>query len=339
MEAARRLSFRERRANRIGTGVSPTVVLALVGVAVFLLVGSLRSPIFAQQTVAGLAQGAIFASLALALVLIYRATEVINFAQGEMAMATTYFAYQLTLWHVSYWWAFFLTLIIAFFFGAIIQVALIRPVQHSVIAVVIVTVGLFVLIDGLVTWKWGADLKFMPAPFGNTVYHLGSVAFARQDIGTLLVTIVSVLLLWVLFKFTKLGLGDARRRAAAGLGGARRRAREPHARDRLGPRRRARRRGRADDGADGVPAADDDAGRPALRLRRRRPRRAREPRGRRDRRTPPRRLPQPHRLLLRRQYSHFATSELRLPIAFAVLLIVLLVKPHGLFGRKQVRRV
>ena len=252
-----------------------------------------------------------------------------------MAMATTYFAYQLTLWHVSYWWAFFLTLIIAFFFGAIVQVAIIRPVQHSVIAVVIVTVGLFVLIDGLVTWKWGADLKFMPAPFGNTVYHVGSVAFARQDIGTLVVTIVSVVLLWVLFKFTKLGLAmraAALRPASAALVGVR-----VNRMLAIGwglaavlgavaglmtePTR--------------VPAADDDAGGPALRVRRRRARRAREPRGR--RRSAASLLGVFLNLI--GQYVGFATSELRLPIAFAVLLVVLLVKPHGLFGSKQVRRV
>src|SRR3989440_9489683 len=126
---------------------------------------------FFQALTTGLADGAIYASLALALVLIYRATEVINFAQGEMAMATTYIAYQLTLWGLSYWAAFFATLAIAFVLGVAVQLAFIRPVQQSVIAVVIVTVGLFILIDGLVTWKWGGDLRFMPAPFGNTVYH------------------------------------------------------------------------------------------------------------------------------------------------------------------------
>ncbi len=71
------------------------MILLIAAIAIFLVVGSLSSSIFAQQTVAGLSQGAIFGSLALALVLIYRATEVINFAQGEMAMATTYIAYQL----------------------------------------------------------------------------------------------------------------------------------------------------------------------------------------------------------------------------------------------------
>jgi branched-chain amino acid transport system permease protein len=213
------------RKTKVSTGVSLPVLLGIVAACIFLLVGSLVSNIFAQQTVAGLAQGAIFASLALALVLIYRATEVINFAQGEMAMATTYIAYQLTLWHLSYWLAFFLTLVIAFVLGVAVYGVLIRPVQHrNVIALVIITVGLFILIDGLVTWKWGADLKFMPAPFGNQVYHAGGVSFSRQDIGTLLVSILSVILLWILFRFTKLGLAmraAAVRPAAARLVGIR----------------------------------------------------------------------------------------------------------------------
>ena len=214
-----------RRKTAVSTGASLPVVGLLAALAVFLVIGSLSSTIFAQQTVAGLAQGAIFGSLALALVLIYRATEVINFAQGELAMATTYIAYQLNLWGLSYWAAFFLTLVIAFVLGVVIQLVVIRPVQHkSVIAVVIVTVGLFILIDGLVAWKWGADLKFMPAPFGTTVYHVGGVAFSRQDVGVLLVSILSVIVLWLLFQFTKLGLAmraAALRPAAASLVGVR----------------------------------------------------------------------------------------------------------------------
>jgi len=212
MEIARRLAQRP-------------VLLVLAGGCVFLVVGSLDSSIFAQQTVAGLAQGAIFGSLALALVLIYRATEVINFAQGEMAMATTYVAFQLTKWGLSYWAAFAITLVVAFVFGTVVQLVFIRPVQQkSVIAVVIVTIGLFILIDGLVTWRFSAQLQFMPAPFGNSVYHVGSVAVSRQALGTLLVSVLSVILLGVLFRFTKLGLSmraAALRPAAARLVGIR----------------------------------------------------------------------------------------------------------------------
>jgi branched-chain amino acid transport system permease protein len=317
-------------------GVLRPVSVVLVGAAVFLAVGSLQSEIFAQQTVAGLAQGAVYGSLALALVLIYRATEVINFAQGELAMATTYVAYQLIAWGLSYWEAFFATLAIAFVLGVAIQLLVIRPVQHkSVIAVVIVTVGLFILIDGLVTWKWGADIKFMPAPFGQTVYHLGGVAIARQDIGTLLVSILSVILLWLLFQFTKVGLGmraAALRPAAAALVGVR------------VDRMLAVGWGLAAVlGA--VAGLMTEPSQYVL-----------QPT-----------LMQPILLYafaaavlgglespagavvgglvlgvflnLVGQYVHAITSELRLPFAFAVLLVVLLIKPAGLFGRRTVRKV
>ena len=115
----------------------PPSNLLLVAGAVGLLVGSLRSDVFAQLTVQGLALGAVYGSLALALVLVYRATRVVNFAQGELAMATTYIAYQLIKWGLSYWEAFVATLAIAFVLGTVLEVVLVRPVQHrSVIAAV-----------------------------------------------------------------------------------------------------------------------------------------------------------------------------------------------------------
>jgi branched-chain amino acid transport system permease protein len=317
-------------------GVSLPVVAGLAAACVFLVVGSLSSSIFAQQTVAGLAQGAVYSSLALALVLIYRATEVINFAQGELGMASVYIAFQLIQWGLSYWEAFFLTLAISFVLGVVIQVTVIRPVQHkSVIAVVIVTVGLFVLIDGLVNWKWGGAVRFMPGPFGVKNYHLGSVTVARQDIGTIVLSIVSAIALWALFQFTKLGLAmraAALRPAAAALAGV-----------------RVDRMLAIGWGLAAVLGAV--AGLLA---------------------EPAQFYLQPTLmqgvllyafaaavlgglespfgavigglalgvfLNLVGQYVHVITSELRLPFAFAVLLAVLLVRPSGLFGRRTVRKV
>ena len=205
-----------------GTGI---VSVVLVGCAIFLLVGSLRSATFAQLTVQGLALGSVYGSLALALVLVYRATRVINFAQGELAMATTYVAYQFIQWGLSYWEAFFATLAVALVLGTVLELTLIRPVLHrSVIAAVIVTVGLFILIDGVVNWIWGGDFKSMPSPFGTTIYHLGGVSIARLYIGMFVVVIISAVLLWALFRFTKLGLGmraAALRPAEAALVGVR----------------------------------------------------------------------------------------------------------------------
>jgi branched-chain amino acid transport system permease protein len=220
-----RLGVRDVGSRRISTGASPTVLAFLLAGCIFLLVGSLLSTQFAELTVSGVAQGSIYASLALSLVLIYRATEVINFAQGEMAMFTTYIAYQLTVWGVSYWAAFFATLGIAFVFGVAVQQTIIRPVQQkSVVAVVIVTIGLFSVIDGVVLWIWGGDIKFMPAPFGSDVYRVGGVAISLADLGTIAVTLGSVVVLWVFFQFTKVGLAmraSALRPAAARLVGVR----------------------------------------------------------------------------------------------------------------------
>jgi branched-chain amino acid transport system permease protein len=202
-----------------------TVVLFLLGAAVFLLIGCLKSTTFAQLTIEGLAIGSVYGSLALALVLVYRATHVINFAQGELAMLTTYIAWDLMQHGLSYWTAFAATLAIAFGLGTVLQVALIRPVQHrSVIAVVIVTVGLFILIDGIVNWIWGGDFKLMRSPFGIGSFDVGGVPIRHLYVGMMIVVFASVVLVWALFRFTKLGLGmraAALRPEAAALVGVR----------------------------------------------------------------------------------------------------------------------
>jgi branched-chain amino acid transport system permease protein len=162
---------------------------------------------FIQQVVSGLATGAIFASLALALVLIYRATHVVNFAQGEMAMFTTYIAWELMDDGLSYWPAFLLTLLIAFTGGVAIERVLIRPVeQKSVLTVVIVTVGLLIALNGLAPWIWGAEVKAFDSPFPNETIDIGGVAISTQDIGTFCVCIGTVALLWAFFNLTPLGL-------------------------------------------------------------------------------------------------------------------------------------
>jgi branched-chain amino acid transport system permease protein len=333
VELTRKLDLGRRRT---GVGLPLPVIAGLGAACVLLVVGSLSSNIFAQQTVAGLAQGAVYGSLALALVLIYRATEVINFAQGEMAMLSVYIAYQLMQWGLSYWEAFTVTLVVSFVLGLVVQVVLIRPVQHkSVIAVVIVTVGLFILIDGLVNWRWGGAIRFMTPPFGEKVYHAGGIAFARQDVGTLLVTLFSVCLLWVFFQLTKLGLGmraSAVRPAAAALAGV-----------------RVDRMLAIGWGLAAVLGAVAGLMAEPAQI-------VLQPS-----------LMQPILLYafaaavlgglespvgavigglalgiflnLVGQYVHFVTSELRLPFAFAVLLVVLLIKPSGLFGRRSVRKV
>jgi branched-chain amino acid transport system permease protein len=160
-----------------------------------------------QQIVSGLATGAIFGSLALALVLIYRATHVVNFAQGEMAMFTTYIAWALMNRGLDYWPAFALTLAIAFVGGVAVERIVIRPVeQKPVLAIVIVTIGMLIALNGLAGWIWGAEVKSFDSPFPNRTVDVSGVAISTQDIGTFVTCLVTVALLWAFFNFTTLGL-------------------------------------------------------------------------------------------------------------------------------------
>lgn len=177
---------------------------------------------FLQQVVSGLAAGGVYGSLALALVLIHRATGVINFAQGEMATFTTYIAWTLTTNHgIPYWPAVLLTLVIAFGGGIGIHQAAIRPLESSgsVLRVVVVTIGLLLALNGLTSWIWSGEQRAMKSPFGTGTITVGDVAIAWQDVGTIAVSLVVVVLLWALFQLTKIGL--ALRAAATNPGEAR----------------------------------------------------------------------------------------------------------------------
>jgi branched-chain amino acid transport system permease protein len=161
---------------------------------------------FMQQVVSGLAAGGVYALLALALVIIHRSTGVINFAQGEMATLSTYIAWTLTVNHGwSYWEGFVVTLAVSFAGGVGIHRLVIRPVERgSVLRIVIVTIGLLVAINGFVVWKWGGEPQQLRGPFGTDTYDVGGVVVAANDIGTIAVALGIVL--WLLFQFTKVGL-------------------------------------------------------------------------------------------------------------------------------------
>ena len=161
----------------------------------------------AQQVVSGLASGGIYASLALALVLIYRATGVVNFAQGEMAMFATFIAWTLIDRGWTYWGAFAATLVIAFAGGVVVERVAIRPVERAPhLTVVIVTLGLFFLLNGAAFWIWSPEQKYFPNAFSTRAIDIGGVAFSVADLGIIGVSLGFVALLWLFFRFTKLGL-------------------------------------------------------------------------------------------------------------------------------------
>ena len=161
----------------------------------------------AQQVVSGLASGGIYASLALALVLIYRATGVVNFAQGEMAMFATFIAWTLIERDWPYWGAFAATLVIAFAGGVLVERVAIRPVERAPhLTIVIVTLGLFFLLNGAAFWIWSPEQKYFPSAFSTRAIEIGGVAFSIADLGVIGVSLGLVAALWLFFRFTKLGL-------------------------------------------------------------------------------------------------------------------------------------
>jgi branched-chain amino acid transport system permease protein len=163
---------------------------------------------FWQQVVSGLASGGIYASLALALVIVYRSSGVINFAQGEMATFATFLASTLLDHGFSYWPAFAVTLAVAFAGGVALERVVIRPVEgRPVLTVVILTIGLLILINGVTQWIWGGAVRKFPSPFSTRPVHVGSAAFSIQDLGIVGVCLAAVAVLTLFFRFTKLGLG------------------------------------------------------------------------------------------------------------------------------------
>src|SRR5438445_1478021 len=163
---------------------------------------------FAQQIVSGLASGAIYGLLGLAIVLINRATGVINFAQGEMATLSAFLCWTLIDHGWSFWPAFGATLLLSFAGGAAVQAVLIRPLQSGpLLGVVILTIGLLIAINGLDTWIWGGAARQFHGPFSTAPIHVGGVAFSKQDIGVIAMSAVAVVLVGLLFSRTKLGLG------------------------------------------------------------------------------------------------------------------------------------
>jgi len=158
-----------------------------------------------QQIFSGLAAGAVYASLALALVMIYRATDLVNFAQGEMAMFSTYVAWMLVNAGVPFWAAFALTLVVSFLGGMTIERIVIRPVENApVLAAVVVTIGLLLIFNALAGWLFTYTLQEFPSPFPDRT--LFGALMTTRDLGVIGVTLAMLLLLFLFFRFTATGL-------------------------------------------------------------------------------------------------------------------------------------
>ena len=161
---------------------------------------------FLHQVLSGLATGGIYASIALALVMIYQATHHVNFAQGELAMFSTYIAWTLIDAGLPYWGAFVITLVFSFVAGVVIERVIVRPIEDApVFAVVTVFVGLLLILNSLAGLLYGYTIKAFPSPFPSNAWY-GSSYMSAHEVGMITVTLGVLLLVFLFFRFTPLGL-------------------------------------------------------------------------------------------------------------------------------------
>jgi branched-chain amino acid transport system permease protein len=171
---------------------------------------------FWQQMVTGLATGSVYGLLALAIVLIYRSTTVLNFAQGEMAMFTTFVAWTMLHWG-HYWIVFPLVLLMAAAIGGFIELVIIRRVEGApILNIIIVTLGLFAILNNVATWRWGGIPKGFPAPpeiqvtgvkfFGEGALDIGPTVVSYHDLTILVFAVGIMAALYLFFQYTPLGL-------------------------------------------------------------------------------------------------------------------------------------
>ncbi len=170
---------------------------------------------FLTTALGGITLGMVYAAFALALVLIWRSTRIVNFAQAPMAMITTFIALEIIDAGHSYWLGFTAALLAGLVLGAVTERVLIRPVEgKSEINPVILTLGLFIVLHALASVLFGNRYRSFPAPFGIRGFEIGDTTIALTGFGvfTILSVIAVMGLLVLLFRFTDIGL---RMRASA----------------------------------------------------------------------------------------------------------------------------
>ena len=164
---------------------------------------------FLQMVLSGIAVGSSYALMGLGMVLIYKASEVPNFVQGEMALLPVFIAYMLlSSYGLPYYIAFPATLVFAFILGCILEFAVLRRAKEpNVLGLIIITIGLEMLLIGFVSWKFGADQRAMPFPISSyDSIILGDIFISTLDMLTLVVALIIMLTLFLFFRFSKIGV-------------------------------------------------------------------------------------------------------------------------------------
>ncbi|MEI5680804.1 branched-chain amino acid ABC transporter permease [Mesorhizobium sp. CCNWLW179-1] len=161
---------------------------------------------FLHQCVVGLSAGAIYASVALSLVMIYRSTHHVNFAQGEMAMFSTFIAWSLIQAGLPYWYAFAITVVIAFIIAGAVEFVVIRPLRDSPdLTALVVFIGLLMIFHSIAGWIFGDTVKQFPSPFHSGAWYETSL-FSAHELGAIFVSLILLVILFAFFRWTPLGL-------------------------------------------------------------------------------------------------------------------------------------
>lgn len=163
---------------------------------------------FVQQVATGLSTGSVYAVLALAITLIYRSTGVVNFAQGEMAMFSTFIAWSF-LTRMDFWPAFLMALLVSAAMGAMLERLVLRPVESApILNSVIVTLGLFTVLNSVALWRWGGVPKPFPSPevFRGAPLVIGPATISRLNIGIFCTALVIMAAMFLFLNYTRLGL-------------------------------------------------------------------------------------------------------------------------------------
>ena len=159
-----------------------------------------------QQLLSGIASGAIYALMALAVVMIYQTIRHLNFAQGEMAMFSTFVAWQLMAWGMPYWAAFAATVVLSFIGGVAVERVVFRPLRNAPdLAHIAVFIALFAIFSSVAGFIWDFTIRPFPTPFGRAPF-LGSGLISVHQAGMIGVTLALVVLLYGFFRYTRLGL-------------------------------------------------------------------------------------------------------------------------------------
>ncbi|MCB1154370.1 branched-chain amino acid ABC transporter permease [bacterium] len=162
-----------------------------------------------QLTLDGIAVGSLYALIALALVLVYKTSEVINFAQGEMSMVATFVAYSMLVQQgLPFAIAAVGAIAFAAFLGAFFEFAILRRAEEpTLLGLVIITLGFEMILYAAAGWIWGTDQKALPTPVSDmTTYELGPVVLSQVNLSIILVAIIVMVLLFVFFRYTRLGI-------------------------------------------------------------------------------------------------------------------------------------